>query len=57
MLIAMYIVSALMKNQSFTIAGVVFSLLLWATAGAAFGAIIWYTSESNYRKLKQRSEA
>lgn len=57
MLIAMYIVPALMKSQSFTIAGVVFNLVLWATAGAAFGASIWYASESNYRKLKQRSEA
>ena len=57
MLIAMYIVPAFLKNQPFTISGIVFSLVLWATAGAAFGAIIWYASESNYRKLKQRSEA
>ena len=57
MLIAMYIVPALLKNQPFTLAGVVFSLVLWATGGAAFGALIWHASESNYRKLKQRSGA
>ena len=54
MLLAMYIVPTLVKGQSFTTGSMLFNLGLWAVAGALFGAFIWFSSESNYRKLKER---
>ena len=57
MLLAMYVAPTVSKGESFTLSGVLFSLALWAIAGAAFGALTWYFSESNYRKLKGRRDA
>lgn len=57
MLLAMHLVPTLMKGQSFSLEGTLFNVGLWACAGASFGAIIWYSSQANYRKLKQRGQA
>jgi hypothetical protein len=54
MLLVMYIGPRLVKGQSFGAGDILFNLSLWAAAGAAFGAVIWFSSESNYRKLKER---
>ena len=57
MLFAIHLVPTFMKGQGFALEGTLFNVVLWACAGAIFGALIWYSSESNYRKLKQRNEA
>lgn len=56
MLLAMYLVPTFLKGQGFSVESTLFNIALWACAGAGFGAIIWYSSEANYRKLKQRSK-
>lgn len=57
MLLAMHLVPTFMKGHVFSMESTIFNVVLWACAGACFGALIWYSSEANYRKLKQRSEA
>ena len=57
MLFAMHVVPTYMKGRGFALEESLINIALWACAGAGFGALIWYSSESNYRKLKQRSEA
>jgi hypothetical protein len=57
MFLAMHVAPTVVKGQAFALGSTVLNLVLWACAGVTFGAAIWYISESNYRKLKQRSEA
>ena len=57
MLLGMHFVPTFMKGQGFSMESTLFNIALWACAGASFGAIIWYSSQANYRKLKQRGQA
>lgn len=55
MFLVMHVIPTLMDRRVSTIESLLLHVALWAFAGACFGAAIWYSSESNYRKLKQRS--
>lgn len=57
MLLAMHLIPTLVKGQRLSIETTLFQVAFWACAGAGFGIIIWYSSEANYRKMKQRDEA
>ena len=54
MLLAMYVLPTIARGRPFTVGAMLFNLALWVAAGAAFGAVIWFTSEANYRKLRER---
>ncbi len=55
MLVGMYFLPTFVKGQGFSLESTLFSIALWACAGACFGALIWFGSEANFRKLKQRN--
>lgn len=54
MFLAMYVVPMLAKGRASSASDLLLNLAIWALGGAAFGAVIWYSSEANYRRLKER---